>query len=80
MSATAKSAMRNPLSLFGLTEEAYCLLNHVSDKPRRWSGFSPDATDHLMRRHLVRACSHGLVLLITLAGKATLEAIAILCT
>jgi hypothetical protein len=80
MSATAKSAMRNPLSLFDLNQEEYCLLNHVSDRPRRWNGFSPDAADYLRRRHLVNICSHGLLLLITVAGKATLEAIAILCT
>jgi hypothetical protein len=79
MSATAKSATPNPLLLFDINQEEYYLLNHVCHRPRRWKGFSPDSVDHMLRRHLVRACSHGLVLLITLAGKATLEAIAIMC-
>jgi hypothetical protein len=63
---------------FDLTQEEYRLLEHVADRPRRWKGFSPDATDHLMRRHLAKASSRGRVLAITTAGLGTLEAIRLL--
>lgn len=78
MSATAKSAHHNPLSLFDLNQEEYQLLNHLSDHPKRSNGFTSDAVDYLMRRHLVRACSRGRILAITSAGKGTVEAIGLL--
>jgi hypothetical protein len=77
-SATPAAMKQQPFALFKLTEEEHRLLQHVADRPRRWTGFSPDATDYLMRRHLARACRRGRVLAITTAGKGTLEAISLL--
>jgi hypothetical protein len=70
--------LSNPLAIFSLTEEEYKLLDHVQDRPKRWKGFPSDAVNYLLRRHLVNACSRGRILVITLAGLGTIEAINIL--
>lgn len=76
--ATKAAATTHPLLLFSLTIEEYQLLNHIHDQPKRWRGFSPEAVNYMLRRHLVNACCRGRILAITLAGLGTFEAINIL--
>jgi hypothetical protein len=79
---SAKKARKlDPLEVFNLTEEEYRLLEHVASRPRRWKGFSTVAVDFLSRRCLIRECSRGRVIAISIAGRGCLEAIKLLrCT
>jgi hypothetical protein len=78
ITATPIAVNKKSLAAFNLNEDEYRVLKQIANRPRRTAGFSVDAVDYLLLRHLVTASNRGRLLMISTAGKGSLEAIELL--
>lgn len=85
MNSIGKAALETAATRLGLNEDDYAMLSRVgrsrkndAPTPLNWRGFQGLSADKLLRYHLVTGHKRGHMFMITKAGEAILEAIAIL--